>query len=129
MSDLSRERALALHRRAQHYNWDAGTDALWKIIRDPNCDRATALMIYWKSRPEWDLQYAERSEVPDWRLEVYDLQLALVEQYERGFYQLQTLSFDPRNDNGNNWTDEYPELQDNFKRSIPPLMYEPVEAQ
>ncbi len=43
----------ALFKKAYHHNWDNGTKALQAILKDPNCDRATALMIFWMGSPAY----------------------------------------------------------------------------
>lgn len=43
----------ALFKKAYHHNWDDGTRALQAILADPNCDRATALMIFWMGSPAY----------------------------------------------------------------------------
>lgn len=36
------------HRYAWHHNWDDRLDGLFWIVSQPECDRATAVMIFWK---------------------------------------------------------------------------------
>ena len=97
------------------------------MIKDKNCDKATALMIFWMGRPEWDLQYKNRDEVPYFRLDEVDFLQYLQEEYLAGkFDDRQEISFNPKDDNGEDWTNEYPDLIDKFKRKIPKIMYEPI---
>lgn len=122
-----KKKAEKLHGKARHYNWDNGMDGLYDIIQDEHCDKATALMIFWMGRPEWDLQYENRDEVDSFRLEEYDFLENLLLDYLGGnFDDRQSLHFDPADDNGEDWTNEYPDLVDKFKREIPEIMYEPV---
>ncbi len=39
------------HQVAWNWNWDAGEDSLRWIARQPNCDRGTALLLYWYGCP------------------------------------------------------------------------------
>lgn len=39
------------HRYAWHHNWDERLDGLFWIVSQPQCDRATALLIFWKGEP------------------------------------------------------------------------------
>lgn len=42
------------HRLALHGNWDFVDDAVWRtIVMRPDCDRATALAIFWMASPEY----------------------------------------------------------------------------
>lgn len=43
------------HRVALDYNWDEGVETLYWIVQQPDCDRATALDIFWKGQPAWFL--------------------------------------------------------------------------
>ena len=116
-----------LHNKAKHYNWDNGVDNLYKIIQNKNCDKATALMIFWMGRPEWDLQFENRDKVDSYRLDEFDLLNEILERYIAGKYDsCQNLSFNPKNDDGFDWTNQYPELKEKFKRKIPEIMYKPV---
>ena len=36
---------------ALHHNFDTGYDELYRILDNPNCDRSTALQLYWQNRP------------------------------------------------------------------------------
>ncbi|WP_309997461.1 DUF4274 domain-containing protein [Chryseobacterium sp. 2987] len=40
-----------LFKKAFYYNWDNGLDGLEKVLRDRNCDKATAVMIFWRGHP------------------------------------------------------------------------------
>jgi hypothetical protein len=48
-----------LHAWADQYNWDEGTKKLLAAIRNPSCSLATALLIYWRAKPHWFLQYVD----------------------------------------------------------------------
>lgn len=39
------------HRVADAWNWDQGNTVLWWIVTRPDCDRATALLVLWRSFP------------------------------------------------------------------------------
>src|SRR5262249_23001942 len=52
------------HQVANGWNWDGGVAPLAWMIRQPQCDRGTALLIYWHGGPGWFKQYAGRDEVP-----------------------------------------------------------------
>jgi hypothetical protein len=39
------------HRYAWHHNWDERLDGLFWIVSQPDCDKATATMIFWKGCP------------------------------------------------------------------------------
>ena len=62
------------HIVATHWNWDYGLAPLLWIIRQKNCDMATALEIFFLAEPSSYFRYGDdRSSVPaDWNLEMYD---------------------------------------------------------
>jgi hypothetical protein len=39
------------HRYADDHNWDLQLDGLYWIVSQPQCDRATATLIFWKGEP------------------------------------------------------------------------------
>ena len=39
------------HLVVEGWDWDRGEDPLWWIVTRPNCDRATALMVFWGTKP------------------------------------------------------------------------------
>src|SRR5712691_6236599 len=41
------------HQVAWNWNWDSGVEALQWIIRQPMCDRGTALLVYWMGGPRY----------------------------------------------------------------------------
>lgn len=122
-----KDRSEKLHKKAKNYNWDNGVNGLYKIIQDKDCDKATALIVFWMGRPEYDLQFKNRIEVHDFRLDEYDLLNEILEQYIAGKYDdRQKFNFNPEDDDGYDWTNQYPDLVETFKRKIPEIMYKPI---
>lgn len=103
------------HKIASGWNWDAGVEPLDWIIRQPQCDQATALLIYWKGGPGFLAQYGSRHEVPSHALANYDLVKEVERRYVAGFYTRHEIAFDPRKHSGLDWTQEYPDV----KKAIP----------
>ncbi len=84
------------HRLALAANWDFVDAAVWRaIIEQPNCDRATALAIFWTASPEYYVQFADREDVPTVNRSDYDLITAIRERWLRGDYVRAELAFDP----------------------------------
>jgi hypothetical protein len=53
-----------LHEFVNEMNWDGGgTDRLKHVLAHPNCDRGTALMIYWRVDPIFFLKYGTRERI------------------------------------------------------------------
>ena len=55
-----------LFKKARRHNWDSGYKKLYTILDDENCDKGTALMMYWLSCPQFFTQYANAEECPSY---------------------------------------------------------------
>jgi hypothetical protein len=83
------------HLVADGWDWEKGEDPLWWIVTRPHCDRATALMIFWGSRP---YQYLGH---PPWQtvdINEYDLYHTIRSRWAAGFYTRSELAFDVEED-------------------------------
>jgi len=123
------QRARALHRRAQNYNWDFGVDGLETILADRACDHGTGLLIFWMGAPGFDRQYATAPEVDDWRRATFRFLRRLEKRLLKRDFATSSILFNPQFDcttiskNGHAWTAEYDDVE--IKRPIPPELYEP----
>lgn len=72
-------RAEKIYLKAEFYNWDYGLDFLKNLLLDKDCDKATALLIYWRSDPGFYYQYNFENEIPEWSTEGYQLMKAVEE--------------------------------------------------
>ncbi len=115
-----------LHHFAWNYNWDNDLDDLWWIIRNPLCDKGTALLLYWTACPRWLYQYGRREEVPPYEREHYDFVKELEHRYLTNLYTHETTHVDPSNDRGTNWTTEYRDVA--IKQQIPEAMFTPTSG-
>jgi hypothetical protein len=86
----------AWHIVATNWNWDYGRAPLLWIIRQNNCDIATALDVFFLADPSYYFQYgSDRSSVPaDWRLEMYDFLAEIRLRLAQGFYRRSEIAFD-----------------------------------
>ncbi|MDQ3005640.1 MAG: DUF4274 domain-containing protein [Chloroflexota bacterium] len=116
-----------LHELILHYNWDDGVEIPCVVSNNENCDRETVLMIYWLAGPGYLYQYENWNEI---ERNYEGVQFDLIEEIERkylaGFYQNNTILFNPRYDAGNDGYD-HTQTYDDFvkKRKIPDEMFEP----
>lgn len=113
-----------LHRRAEEYNWDSGVAGARSIAEHPGCDRATALLLYWRLSPHYFRRYASVDEAParvrDEAHLVRDIETRLL----AGSYRTNALSFDPVDDHGVNRTRASDEEESLAVRRIPAELYE-----
>lgn len=85
--------AEALFITAHAFNWDSGVRGLRRLLENPGCDRATALLIYWLGRPGFYNDSANDSLVPSFAKQ----QLTLIRSIEKRIEQYPSvLAFDPR---------------------------------
>lgn len=45
--------SIELHHFACNFNWDCGIDELAAVIKHPECDAGTAMMIFWLGQPTY----------------------------------------------------------------------------
>ncbi|MBW4022181.1 MAG: DUF4274 domain-containing protein [Proteobacteria bacterium] len=83
------------HRVASGWNWDAGEDPLWWIATRPDCDKATALMMLWKTAANHPTGDTGEDCADD---DEHDLNQAIRSRWDSGFYVRSELSFDFRRD-------------------------------
>jgi len=117
-----------MHQVVQRYNWDWGLAPLKWIAKHEQCDRGTALMIYWRGAPHWYTQYAKASDVPTHERDTFGLLRTIEKRYLKGGYELAEIRFDPRADDSRSepvdWTaNDYDEIE--VRQPIPEVMYEP----
>lgn len=86
---------------AMEWNWDNYMEFIEWLINNPESDKATILMIYWKSGPN----------------ENYKNRNIIEERYKNNFYKNQEIAFDPENDEGDNWVEAF------ANDTIPEIMF------
>ncbi len=122
-----------LHAFASAWNWDLGRWALELILKNPACEAATALLIYWEGNPEFFLQYANRQEVEadaEFALGNFDFLSNIEARYMAGEFPVGSIAFDPANPSdspsGLSLIGVYDDMRESFVREISPAMYGPV---
>ncbi|QDT38831.1 DUF4274 domain-containing protein [Stratiformator vulcanicus] len=94
------------HKVARGWNWQGGIRELSWIARQPTCDRATALMIFWRGSPRYFAQFHFADEVPESRFDEFQLLRDIERRYLSGFYEQCRFTYDPRGDAGHDLTTE-----------------------
>lgn len=115
---------LELHFVADNYNWDDGEEVLNWIINSPLCDKATAMMIFWRAQPDF---YTERATKEDAGIEeeTWELLQNIMRNMEQGFYTHAHLEYDPAKDPAAEETDiDNPDS----KWKIPEFMKTPLKG-
>lgn len=91
------------HQVADQWNWDNGSDPLRWIVEQPNCDRATALLIFWRGEPSyfWDGPATRNEWLASGRhfsADNYDLAVLIVDRWCGQGYARRKLAYDPMGD-------------------------------
>lgn len=108
-----------IERLATYYNWDNGTKFLRWAIKQPQCDKGTALSVYWHGAPEWYTQFASKKEVDSWAQDGYALLAAIERRVKKDDFKTNDYKFNV-NKHLNNKPVNYPE---NKVRDIPEYMF------
>lgn len=120
MEDQPLEYVSKLFFLANEFNWDDDFETLYGIILDPNCDQATALLIFWLAKPIYYTQFTNKNEVPSYSRATYRLIKIIEEKFLKGEYK-KVISFDP--------TEYIVEYDDIIKKTeINPVFYQKVEG-
>lgn len=83
------------HRYVMRHNWDEGLEPLLWIIRQTDCEAATALLTFYMSRPGEFLDYAfDVHQVPGYAKAAHDLILEIRDRFVSGAYSRATIAFD-----------------------------------
>lgn len=107
------------HKIARGWNWDGGVGPLSWLIRQPQCDRGTALLIYWKGGPGFLKQYGTREEVPGFiSVEQYDLSKEVEGRLLSGFYGRHDIAFNPRDHEDYDWTTRHDEASEKIPQQL-----------
>ncbi|MDU7519911.1 MAG: DUF4274 domain-containing protein [Roseomonas mucosa] len=102
---------VALHQVAMGWNGDtAEPDDLLALAGHPRLARGTLLMLYWRSAPTYYRRYAREAEVPDTEWKGYEICRSLAAIYLNRSDLCEGIAFDPRNDDGFDWTTAYDDV-------------------
>jgi Domain of unknown function (DUF4274) len=90
------------HRYANDHNWDERLDGLFWIVSQPDCDRATAILTFWKGCPTGYDYETEDAPMGDDVYAVAPLLRYISERFNTTGYPRAEISYDFRRDHGLN---------------------------
>ena len=83
------------HCVAQEWNWDQDIAPLYWIIRQPQCDKATALTVFFRASPEDAAEdFASPKGLRNMPGEAYGIAVEIQDRWTRGFYTRSEIAFD-----------------------------------
>lgn len=112
----------SMHFLAENYNWDDGEEVMDWIISNPKCDKGTALIIFWKSEPDYYTQY-KNAEEAEYNSLAFLMVRKIIENFETGFYKNESIAYNPK--------EEVYDLDykyENAKWEIPDFMKQPTKG-
>ncbi len=77
---INTNKAQALFKKAYFFNWDNGLKSLEKMINDPNCDLATASMIFWHGQPDYYYNKPENETFESYETKAFDFLKSLADK-------------------------------------------------
>lgn len=92
-----------LHKKAFSHNWDEGLNKLKKILKNPNCDIATATLIYWMGNPNYYLKYLKVNDAPEYERDHLRFLNKLEKQILNQEFNTKIIDFNPSNFKCLNW--------------------------
>lgn len=90
------------HRYADNHNWDDRLDGLFWIVSQPDCDKATALMTFWKGEPAFHNYETEEAEMGDDIYAVAPMLRYIAERFNTNGYPRSEIAYDYLADHGRN---------------------------
>jgi len=99
------------HQMVMEWNWDSNSSFLNWLVENPKTDKATILMIYWKSQPRHN--------------KGFDFVEKIEKKYLNGYYKEPCFLFNPKDDLGEDWTAI---LSSSHTRKIPEIMLKKLEG-
>jgi hypothetical protein len=81
------------HVIAGHLNWDFAGDVIEWIVSRPQCDLATAALVFWKAQPDYWLKFPNDEAVPDFQVDAFNFCKDLAGRANSGFYTRRELEF------------------------------------
>jgi Domain of unknown function (DUF4274) len=95
------------HRYAWHHNWDDRLDGLFWIVSQPQCDRATALLTFWKGCPTGYDYENDDGKMGDDIYAVAPMLRYIVERFNTTGYTRSEIAYEFMEDHGGRLNPEY----------------------
>lgn len=112
-----------LHHYVMTTLWDQEGAHIQAVLNSSQCDRGTALLVYWHSAPFAFANYGSTTEVDDVSKPAYMFITKLERRLVTGHYKRNKIRFNPQNDRGTDWTRDNYHLPKN--RNIPRELFDP----
>lgn len=91
---LSRHSPEERHFVANCINWDYAPNVLNWLISQPDCEKATAKLIFYLGSPDYFLQYENADAVDKFSLDNFTLLKTIVDRWNSGLYKRENVADD-----------------------------------
>ncbi len=82
-----------LHLFSQEWNWDGGFEVLRDVIENKHCDKATALMIYWRGQPPYFSRFQNQAKTPDDNQDAFEFLMMIQNRFIRDEFPVSLLVY------------------------------------
>lgn len=116
------------HRIALYANWDFVEPDAWRwIVSQPDCEKATALTIFWKAGPVYFFEHGSRDRVPAFQQDDWDLIMFIRDRWRAGAYMRSEFGFVPERDADRDTMQQLRKLLgDRLDAEVPSSMFDPL---
>ncbi|MEM1263711.1 MAG: DUF4274 domain-containing protein [Pseudomonadota bacterium] len=87
--------AAELHLFADLWNWDSGMDEMYRVIAAPICERATALLVFWRASPDYYQGCQNADDLAEYERDGFALIRAIEAKFMAGDFADGSLRYDP----------------------------------
>ncbi len=126
---LSNATSIDLFKCVQTLNYDGITEdsaLVQKILNDANIDKSVVVAFYWHQAPRYHYQFKTEADIPSWLKDQHVLIKKLEQLLLSGFYSEGLIYYDPKDDDGENWTNDY--LEYDLDRKLPQALEQAING-
>lgn len=84
-----------MHYLVEIFNWDDSTEVLNWIVDSAGCDKGTALMIFWRSSPDY---YLGKDSIDDYDKDILYLLEKIIQRFKLQNFKKSKIKYDPAED-------------------------------
>lgn len=87
--------SIETHYLVEIFNWDDGTEILNWIIDSDKCDSGTALIIFWRSSPDY---YLGKDRIEEYDIDIFKLLEKIIQKFKLKNFKKSKIKYSPAED-------------------------------